>query len=747
MKKQILLSFFFAATAFGQSFFLQPERPVAAPRIGVPSVLKQRPVIATDGTNRLLVWSDDRATLPAHSKPAVQAIYAARVDAAGNVLDSPNLVLPLQGKVIPFWNGREFVVVSQDNYVRISAQGELLDPTPLPFSAPAGSLESLAWNGERLFIVSLVTQPYDKVYGTVYDSSMNVTLADRLLVNGAHYGPHRIAANSSGFLLAGDREYESVIAFDREGKEIAQHTFTQVHFRSRPLVATDGTNYLLVGLGAGFTGDAFFAINVTSTGEFLNLRGPFGDPLYFHAPCDLVWDGDVYRFVYLTERPEAPFVSATRDKAVAVTLDRNGNSPDFGGATLLPETSSIGFPEIVAGARTTGTRLMFWSEGFVPAGGDYRDIEYRWKGVAYDADASFSTTSHPVDYSRGALPEETAVVATAGDVSLLVWREPDETADGSFALLAARVDRFGRVLDAPPIRVANVTCDRIGPAVSTDGTDFLVAWQEQFAIQARRVARDGRLLDPAAIILQVPTATGGCGTASVGAAWNGTNYLVAGTDGNIVYGARVTRGGTVLDPQSLTLSGNDPVADLHVASNGRDYFVAWTDTRRKEAFGNRVSGDGNVLDAGGFGLSIETATAMYWSGRNYVTLSGGGDTVHASRVTSDGQRIDFSFGAPPPPAIQLPLDAPVQCDARGCFTYAWKNGMIVATRIDDSPAGVTAESTPFARADDSMRSLLVFGDTLKNVVYLRRPAESPYAGAWHLFIRSTAQARGRAIIK
>lgn len=57
-------------------------------------------------------------------------LCATRIDPHGNVLDSPSLVLPLKGKAIPFWNGSEFVVVAANGYVRITAEGELLDSSP-----------------------------------------------------------------------------------------------------------------------------------------------------------------------------------------------------------------------------------------------------------------------------------------------------------------------------------------------------------------------------------------------------------------------------------------------------------------------------------------------------------------------------------------------------------------------------------------------------------------------------------------
>jgi hypothetical protein len=164
------------AAAPAQPLFLQPEHPVAAPRSGVPSLRQNSLATATDGTNHLLIWRDSRNDLPAHhSVPAdSDLVCAARVDSRGTVLDSPSLVLPLKGKAIPFWNGREFVVVAAEEYVRISASGELLDPVARPYAAPHGALYSIAWTGERLLVIA-----------TRIDDSGPVTFASTVFAHGA----------------------------------------------------------------------------------------------------------------------------------------------------------------------------------------------------------------------------------------------------------------------------------------------------------------------------------------------------------------------------------------------------------------------------------------------------------------------------------------------------------------------------------------------------------------------------------
>src|SRR5687767_10018005 len=57
------------------------EQPIDAPVVGLASGFQSYPAIATDGTDYLVAWRDDREA------PERCGVYAARVDASGRVLD------------------------------------------------------------------------------------------------------------------------------------------------------------------------------------------------------------------------------------------------------------------------------------------------------------------------------------------------------------------------------------------------------------------------------------------------------------------------------------------------------------------------------------------------------------------------------------------------------------------------------------------------------------------------------------
>ncbi len=103
--------------------------------------------------------------------------------------------------------------------------------------------------------------------------------------------------------------------------------------------------------------------------------------------------------------------------------------------------------------------------------------------------------------------------------------------------------------------------DQLSPAVASNGSEFLVVWEDrrngidETDIYASRVAADGTTLDPDGIA--IATADGLEWTPEV--ASDGTNFLVVWTDGvqgnrGDVRAARVTPQGEVLDPGGFVLT-------------------------------------------------------------------------------------------------------------------------------------------------------------------------------------------------
>src|SRR5262249_41502718 len=150
------------------------------------------------------------------------------------------------------------------------------------------------------------------------------------------------------------------------------------------------------------------------------------------------------------------------------------------------------------------------------------------------------------------------------------------------------------------------------PAVAFDGTNYLVAWEDQRSasdldIFGARVAKTGALRDAAGFAISTTDSL----QFNSAIAFDGTNYLVvwqdhrAGTDYDI-YGARVTKTGAVLDPGGIPIStaAHDQTGPK-LAFDGTNYLVVWGDRRSNNAdiYGARVSTNGTVLDPSSIPIS------------------------------------------------------------------------------------------------------------------------------------------------
>ena len=157
------------------------------------------------------------------------------------------------------------------------------------------------------------------------------------------------------------------------------------------------------------------------------------------------------------------------------------------------------------------------------------------------------------------------------------------------------------------------------PAVAALGTNYLVAWQDyrnaslsyHSDIYAARVTGDGVLLDTNGIAV----CTGTNSNYHPAVASNGTNFLVAweGYDvgGNDILGARVGPNGLVLDTNGFMIShAANAQFNPAAAPIGGDFLVVWQDYRGSPTndfeatiYGARVLGNGSVADPDGVAIS------------------------------------------------------------------------------------------------------------------------------------------------
>jgi len=228
--------------------------------------------------------------------------------------------------------------------------------------------------------------------------------------------------------------------------------------------------------------------------------------------------------------------------------------------------------------------------------------------AAWAAESAIALTAPvavaPECLRQGRRIQRQPAAAWAGEVCLVAWCDGTRQADSPTAdIYCARVDGAGKPLDPTGIRVCGAADLQEWPAVASDGSSFLVVWQD---------FRNGRDYD--------------------------------------IYAARVGADGRVLDPDGFAVcarAGNQ--ARPAVAFAGGNWIVVWMDARQYPVYGlyaARVSPEGKVLDADGRAIDAEDPgkiqkampTTRSWLGDRHYWWNALSSRFHPS-AASDGQRV------------------------------------------------------------------------------------------------------------
>ena len=145
-------------------------------------------------------------------------------------------------------------------------------------------------------------------------------------------------------------------------------------------------------------------------------------------------------------------------------------------------------------------------------------------------------------------------VARAGATWLIVWQDERDIATTGRDIYAARVTNSGAVLDPGSFPVLAADGPQDCPKVASDGSSFLVVWQDDrndngiWRVRAARVTVDGDVLDADGIIVSELVDSQPLPVVC----WAGTHYLLAwqqdtGTGGTDVCVARVGAHGVLID--------------------------------------------------------------------------------------------------------------------------------------------------------------------------------------------------------
>jgi len=640
---------------------------------------QQSPALARGGDLFLAVWADQRAT------GSGSDIYAARLDTAGNLLDAvPFVISQAPGdQVMPraVWNGSDWLVIwqsqeptefywaSQAMGARVSAQGVVLDPTPIRVTSYQNSQSfiygaasdgtnwlvvtegSAAGEGDvlgfRISPAGILMDPAGIVIlpETYYQRfGLEVAYAgDEYLFLWTEWNPARLDDVYAFRLTA------SVQKLDATPMVIAASTDYDV----QPRAASDGTNFFVAyeryNACCG-EGGRVFGTRVSHNGAVpdlagLDISGNVGVTTGRH-PC-VVWDDANWCVAW-----SVPSISVARVSPAGVVLNPGGLPIDEGSVAIKEE------PEI-AQAPGGGARVV-WT--------DHRAGGYNPRDIYSAAISAVGQPMAGACIALGAPSQLAPRLASSPNGYMAVFLSG---VSGGQRVVAQRLDGGGNPLDVQPIQISPFGPDIFNPSVAGNGALYLVVWEDRGSstVYGKRVRGDGIVLDAQPFMIMPGN------TPDVVAI--GDTFLVVDThapsnpETRFAYARRVRADdGALLDPAPVAVGGNFALIP-RVAGVSDRWLVVWEghpthDDPVANVYGTFVHTDGTA--AAQFAVTLDayyvrfhnrpavaansTNALVLWSDPRFGNWDWG---VFGRRVLPDGTVLDADG---PPPAPLPPLTMP-----------------------------------------------------------------------------------------
>ena len=157
-----------------------------------------------------------------------------------------------------------------------------------------------------------------------------------------------------------------------------------------------------------------------------------------------------------------------------------------------------------------------------------------------------------------------------GSNFLVVWQEMGP--DSMNGVYGKRVDIAGNAIDQQTFRISPADNNAGAPGI-TYGTEYFVTWVDQKAdsIRCARVSSSGTVLDNTITIPEIQT----YGTKKASIAFDGTNYLLPYVFHYPFYCALLSQSGSILSSQRLMSS--DCSEGAQVIFGSENYLVVWKD--------------------------------------------------------------------------------------------------------------------------------------------------------------------------
>jgi len=612
--------------------------------ISPSSSAERRPAIASDGVGFLVVWTDLRT--------GSWEVRASRVTAQGVVLDTQGIVISSASGYEPqsavVFDGTDYLVVwegSRDSVegvyaARVTPLGQLVDSVGVlvsrgaqhPAAAFDGTCNLIAWDDTRGGVW--------EVYATRMTPQMQVLDTSGILVHGAPNHAWNPAAGSdgTGFLVAWEDSrpgyYHTIYCarVRQDGKVLDSAGFaasTAECDKQDCAIGWDGLNYFVTWTDNRGTYLRVYGTRVSPAGVVMDSAGLCISYDCFHQEDPAVAFDGVNLLVAWSG-----LTAWAGEDVFCTRVTPEGTVPDTQRIAVSFQLDWQWYP---AAAYDGSNFLVVWQ--------DHR-VTWDIYGARVSPDGR-RLDPRGIPISTAPLDQGSVAVGRGTSNSLVAWTDGRNL--GGLGVYAARVMPDGTVPDTAGIAV-KTGGTATGPAVGSDGSNFLVVWGQNWRIFGARVTPDGAVLDSESFTISNGPDDYG---ASVG--FDGTNYLVVWTGGSPnlreICGARVQRDGTVLDHFQITNSaGMGGRWGPRVDSDSAGFLVVWTDERggSRDIYGARVTSDGTVLDSAGIAISASSGTealpAVCFDGTNFqvVWLDSRGDSsdIFGAVVTPEGVVLD-----------------------------------------------------------------------------------------------------------
>lgn len=685
-----------------ESILAQAAYPLAVDPLIVPSFeldvaikgpslsTQASPAIAANSSGFLIVWTQGKGD---GTEPA---ILGARLDAQRRLLNPYGILLSsavgeqtvcaaaaLEEGFLAVWSAPRSGSATDWDLIgtRVDNTGALLDSNPIAICALSSSVQNspaAAANGDNYLVVWRDTRQTG-IYGTLVTPDGRVSVTNGFPVSGAANDQYTPAAAALGtnylvvwqdYRRATSPQYHSDIygtrvtgngvVLDPSGLAVCSRTNSQFS----PAVAASGTNWLVAWEDYDPAGNDILATRVSETGTLL--------------------DADAIVVVHAGNAQAYPSLAGGADFLALWQDYRQTSTNDYAGLIWANRIREDGAVQIREGFPVSYGSGHQWR----PKGATYGDSALiAWQDSArYAASTLAEIRAAPLDLATNAVfpdflvsgavnAELSPAVAASGTNILAVWSDTRNSETTGRDIYGVRFTAEGSLRDLAAIPICLASNRQAEPVLAGNATHFLVAWADwrNTPVHSSHADIIGTLVDPSGAVLQpqgiaICTATNDQRSPAITLlgdnfflVWQDPRRSSAGTTMDI-FGARVTREGTVPDPAGIAVSvSNGNQSGPVIAATAGQALVVWSDTRSgataADIYGTRISADGEVLDTNGFAICtaslVQTNPAVGSDGHRYLAAWADGRAGAAARFDIYATFIDTS--ARPQPTNGFPV--------------------------------------------------------------------------------------------